>query len=196
MVLFNHLPFKTANPFPQSLLRQGDAYSVATVPRNTYPATALLIAIPTVAHATYTELTPLIPGKANLVRGIVTPKIIHLAVIKDLHAIEANTYAPSAVPLHTMLNNVTVLHNLLTIKTPFIPDQWEHLLNSITPFNTFPDVPIGMHFGFDMGVHLPYCIHILLLTTIQPFLFPTMFYPISALNSPLAVTLAPSFALD
>ena len=29
------------------------------------------------------------------------------------------------------------------------------MLNNITPFNNFPDVPIGIRFGFDMGVHSP-----------------------------------------
>ena len=67
----------------------------------------------------------------------------------------ANTYAPCVVPLPTMLNNATLLRDLLVIKTPFIPDEWERLLNLITPFNKFLDVPIGMRFGFDMGVHLP-----------------------------------------
>ena len=29
------------------------------------------------------------------------------------------------------------------------------MLNNTTPFNNFPDVPIGIRFGFDMGVHSP-----------------------------------------
>ena len=54
-----------------------------------------------------------------------------------------------------MPNCVTPFPSLLPIITPFIPDEWERLLNNISPFNFFPDVPIGMRFGFDMGVHSP-----------------------------------------
>jgi hypothetical protein len=35
------------------------------------------------------------------------------------------------------------------------PDVWERMLNDISPLNPFPDVPIGLRFGFDMGVHTP-----------------------------------------
>jgi hypothetical protein len=52
-------------------------------------------------------------------------------------------------------NNVMSLSDLLIIKTPFIVDEWELMLNRITPFNNFPDVPISMRFGFDMGVRYP-----------------------------------------
>ena len=44
---------------------------------------------------------------------------------------------------------------LLIINTPFIPDVWEKMLNSITPLNNFSDVPTSMRSGFDMGVHSP-----------------------------------------
>jgi hypothetical protein len=50
---------------------------------------------------------------------------------------------------------VTPSHDLLPVKTPFIPDVWETMLNNITPFNPFPDVPVSLRFGFDMGVHTP-----------------------------------------
>jgi hypothetical protein len=50
---------------------------------------------------------------------------------------------------------VTSSSDLLCIITPFIPDQWEILLNEITPFNSFADVPISMRSGFDMGVYSP-----------------------------------------
>ena len=45
--------------------------------------------------------------------------------------------------------------NLLVVITPFIPDQWEKMLNNLSPFNNFTDVPISLHSGFDMGVHSP-----------------------------------------
>jgi hypothetical protein len=54
-----------------------------------------------------------------------------------------------------MPNTATLSHSLLRINTPFVPDEWDRMLNNISPFNRFPDVPIGMRFGFDMGVHTP-----------------------------------------
>ena len=50
---------------------------------------------------------------------------------------------------------VTPLPELLIINTLFIPDKWESMLNNITPSNPFPDVHIGMRFGFDMGIKSP-----------------------------------------
>ena len=40
----------------------------------------------------------------------------------------------------SMPNCATPLPSLLPIITPFIPDEWECLLNNISPFNIFPDV--------------------------------------------------------
>jgi hypothetical protein len=58
-------------------------------------------------------------------------------------------------PVLTTPNNATLLRDLLVVKTPFIPDAWETMLNAIVPFNPFPDVPIGLRYGFDMGVYNP-----------------------------------------
>ena len=52
-------------------------------------------------------------------------------------------------------SNATPSPDILIINTPFIPDEWETLLNDITPFNNFSDVPNSLRFGFDMGVHTP-----------------------------------------
>ena len=54
-----------------------------------------------------------------------------------------------------MPSNATLPPKILIINTPFIPDEWEILLNSTTPFNKFPDVPNSLRYGFDMGVHTP-----------------------------------------
>ena len=62
---------------------------------------------------------------------------------------------PSAAPQGTTLKSAVPPPNILTVKTPFIPDQWEKLLNAISPFNKFSDVPNSFRFGFDMGVHTP-----------------------------------------
>ena len=70
-------------------------------------------------------------------------------------AAKANTYVPCVAPLLTPPNNVTSYSDLLPVVTPFIPDEWEKLINDTTPFNKFSDVPISMRSGFDMGVHTP-----------------------------------------
>jgi hypothetical protein len=67
----------------------------------------------------------------------------------------ATTSALSAAGPPTTLSHATSLHDWLPVRTPFIPDVWERMLNDISPFNPFPDVPIGLRFGFDMGVHTP-----------------------------------------
>ena len=66
-----------------------------------------------------------------------------------------NISVPSAVRPHIPSNYAMLSLDLLVVTTPFIPDAWEKMLNSISPFNPFPDVPIGLRFGFDMGVHIP-----------------------------------------
>ena len=66
-----------------------------------------------------------------------------------------NTFAFYAVQAPMRLNNAEPSHDLLPMITLFIPDEWERMLNNITPFNKFSDVPIGIRFGFDMGIHSP-----------------------------------------
>jgi hypothetical protein len=68
-------------------------------------------------------------------------------------AARVNTSAPFAVPLVTMPSGATSSPSLLHINTPFVPDEWEKLLNNITPFNKFSDVPNSLRLGFDMGIH-------------------------------------------
>jgi hypothetical protein len=79
----------------------------------------------------------------------------HQAATSARRVLEANTSAPYVAPVLTTPNNATLLHDLLVVKTPFIPDAWETMLNAIVPFNPFPDVPIGLRYGFDMGVYNP-----------------------------------------
>jgi hypothetical protein len=54
-----------------------------------------------------------------------------------------------------MPNSAKWSPDFLIVNTPFIPDEWEIMLNSIEPFNKFSDVPNSLRFGFDMGVHSP-----------------------------------------
>jgi hypothetical protein len=49
----------------------------------------------------------------------------------------------------------TLSTSILYVITPFIPDEWEKLLNDTNLFNQFSDVPNSLRFGFDMGVHTP-----------------------------------------
>ena len=62
-----------------------------------------------------------------------------------------NTVVPYVALPHTLPSDATSLPDLLIINTPFIPDQWEIMLNQITPFNKFSDVPISLRSGFNMG---------------------------------------------
>ena len=140
---------------PQIHPRPGDAFSAATVPKTTYPGTVSLPAIPVVSPVTYTESNRPVPGRASPAKGTAIRGTVSQAVTKALHVVEANTYARCAVPPSITHNSATPSHSLLPIITPFIPDEWERLLNNITPFNPFPDVPIGIRFGFDMGVYYP-----------------------------------------
>lgn len=64
-------------------------------------------------------------------------------------------HSASQPPPDTLLSSATLSPDLLIIKTPFIPDEWENLLNEITSFNKFSDVPNSLRFGFNMGVHTP-----------------------------------------
>jgi hypothetical protein len=105
--------------------------------------------------ATFTGLSH--PGldKANPVRGIATHGTAPPVAIRAPHVVEANIGAPCADLLPILPNSATSSLNLFKINTPFIPDEWERMLNNTLPFNKFPDVPIGMLFGFDMGVYTP-----------------------------------------
>ena len=105
--------------------------------------------------ATSTESSRLALDRANQARDTVTRGTALPAVNPAPLVFEASTSAPCAVPLHTPPSSVPSSLNLLAVKTPFIPDVWESMLNDISPFNPFPDVPIGLRFGFDMGVHIP-----------------------------------------
>jgi hypothetical protein len=89
------------------------------------------------------------PDSDTAMHGMARP------VVTKARAREASIYAHCAAPLTTMPNNAASLHDLLSIVTPFIPDEWEKMLDNLSPFNRFPDVPNSIRFGFDMGVHIP-----------------------------------------
>ena len=92
---------------------------------------------------------PVDPGNDIVSPGMVRP------VAHNPPAARENICAPSVAPLGTMPKCVAPSPDLLIINTPFVPDEWENLLNAITPFNNFSDVPYSLRFGFDMGVHTP-----------------------------------------
>ena len=128
---------------------------MVTVRNPTYLATVQQPAIPTVPPAIYTELNPQARDRASRGKDTVLHGMGLQVAIKDPRAAEANTVVPYAARLLTPPNYATPLHSVLTINTPFLPDMWEKMLNDISPFNPFPDVPIGMRFSFDMGVKTP-----------------------------------------
>ena len=76
-------------------------------------------------------------------------------VAHKLPVAKESTSVPSAALPVTTPSRVIPPPDLLIINTPFVPDEWEKLLNSITPSNNFSDVPYSLRFGFDMGVHTP-----------------------------------------
>ena len=84
-----------------------------------------------------------------------TPGMAFPVVIKAPLVDTVSTGAPCADQKHTMPKNVTPCHDLLAIVTPFIPNKWERLLNNITPFNNFSNVPTSMCFSFNMGIKTP-----------------------------------------
>jgi hypothetical protein len=128
---------------------------VETVPRTIYPATVPPHATQVDPLVTSTGLSRRVRGRASPVKGIATRGTALPVAIKTPRVAVASTGVPYAVRPPTTPNTATLSHNLLKINTPFIPDEWERLLNTISPFNSFPDVPIGIRFGFNMGVHTP-----------------------------------------
>ena len=148
------LPFETPHKPPLMTLKQGDASSVATVrslislgiaPRHVTPMDHL---------ASYKSKSPqacdrVAPVSATVSHGTALPVVPYPYVGR---AITPALYAdhPPTTP-----NAATPSPSLLIINTPFLPDQWEIMLNNISPFNSFTDVPTSLRFGFDMGVHTP-----------------------------------------
>ena len=124
-----------------------------TVRKTISPAIVQPPVPPTDSLVTYTDRSHLVRDKANRERGIATPGTGSPAVKMDHPVAVANTFAPYAAQAPMRLNNAEPSRDLLPVITPFIPDKWEKMLNNITPFNKFSDVPIGIRFGFDMGVH-------------------------------------------
>ena len=119
------------------------------------PATVQPPVPPTDSLVTYTDRNHPARDKVSQERGTAMPGTGSLVAKTDRLVAVANTFVPYAVRFPMRLNNAESSHDLLPVITPFIPDEWEKMLNNITPFNKFPDVPIGMRFGFDMGVHSP-----------------------------------------
>jgi hypothetical protein len=74
------------------------------------------------------------------------------AAIRVPRANGVNIGVPYVDQSPTTLSSAT-LSDLLLVNTPFIADEWASMLNSIPSFNKFSDVPIGIRFGFDMGIN-------------------------------------------
>jgi hypothetical protein len=122
------------------------------VPKITPPAIVPLRPTPAVFLATYSKTAPRANDKANQGSPTALPGMV-FPVVHNLSAHEVSTSVLSAVPSHTMLNNVPTLHNLFIINTPLIPEQWHIMLTSTNLFNQFYNVPNGLHFSFNMGIN-------------------------------------------
>ena len=123
------------------------------VPKLTSHGIARPLVTPTGSHVISTGLNrPVLdrvsPEKDTVIHGT-APPVASLVRLADA----ANISAPCVDQPRIPPSHVTPLRDLLVVKTPFIPDVWEKMLNDIIPFNPFPDVPISLRFGFDMGVH-------------------------------------------
>jgi hypothetical protein len=154
----------------------------ATAPSSTHPNSVWHPAILTVLPAT--SLDRNLPGKESVNPGnaIVSHGTVH-PVANKAPAARANMSAPYAAPSVTTPNVVMSLPDFLCVNTPFIPDEWENLLNDISPFNKFfSDVPDSLRFGFDMGVHTPPSHTYTHQVITQPFPFLTTSYLIFTKN--------------
>jgi hypothetical protein len=126
-------------------------------PKHTYPETVHPLATSTGRLAIYLDMSPPVLDTVRPEKSIVMPGMDFPAVTAaNSHAAVANICVPSAVQNHTQHNCAPSSHSsLLIINTPFIPHEWELLLNNVNPLNKFSDVPIGIRLGFDMGVSSP-----------------------------------------
>jgi hypothetical protein len=112
-------------------------------------------ATPVEVHAIYTGLNLPAHDRASPEKGTAMRGTVLLAV-PTVHLVDGETISvPCAVPVLTLPNSATLSRNLLSVNTPFVPDEWEKMLNSIVPFNRFSDVPSSMRSGFDMGARTP-----------------------------------------
>ena len=147
------LPF-VDRPLPQTTSELGVVFSAATVPKITQAKTAWPLAMQTGLPPICSDRSPLARELADRANATAIPGTASPVAPKSL-ARKVNTFVPSAAPLPITLSSATPSPDLLCVITPFIPDEWEQMLNNITPFNKISDVPIGIRFGFDMGVHSP-----------------------------------------
>jgi hypothetical protein len=135
----------------QSIPSPGAAFFAVTIPKTIYHEIAPAPATSPEHHVIYSK-GPLESDRTNTASLIVSHGTVFPAATRPRVNV-ASIGAPYAVPNPTTPNNVPWLHDLLIINTPFIPDQWEMMLNNISPFNNnFHDVPNSLRFGFDMGI--------------------------------------------
>ena len=151
-------PPSTQNPnpnpsfrnLPLTIPKRDDACSVVTVQNPTFPITVQRLPMPTGYLVSYrNENFPVQLWPAILFR-MEWPFRMHPPSVK-----EANTPVPYVDHLPTTLSIATPFLSLLVVNTPFIPDEWERMLNTISPFNEFTDLPNSLCSGFDMGTHTP-----------------------------------------
>ena len=134
--------------------RREDASSAETGQNLTCRTYVSLPVIRMEPPATSSNKNPMAQGPVGQESVTVSHGMVH-PVLHSPHAARKNIPVLSAAPQITTCNYATPLPDLLIVNTPFIPDEWENLLNKLTPVNNFSDVPYSLCFGFDMGVHTP-----------------------------------------
>ncbi len=99
----------------------------------------------------FSQSEPVVGAMTNKAFPIVSPTTEHQAVLRQTAQRDV-TGAPSAETLLTGPNHA-LLSDLLPIITPLHANKWETMLRSCNLYHTFPDIPLSIRNGFDMGVH-------------------------------------------
>ena len=95
------------------------------------------------------------PERTSMEKATASDGMVPLGVNKVQPAPTEVTSAPYAVIHPTVPNRAPLVIDFLTIVTPFISSAWENMLHNKGLSERFRDVPIGIRFGFDMGVLAP-----------------------------------------
>ena len=111
--------------------RQEDASSAETGQNLTCRTYVSLPVIRMEPPATSSNKNPMAQGPVGQESATVSHGMVH-PVLHSPHAARKNIPVLSAAPQVTTCNYATPLPDLLIVNTPFIPDEWENLLNKLT----------------------------------------------------------------
>lgn len=146
------IPVLETNPFEAEIPSPHlDVSSVATDLHITDPSFAIPKPSSMATHAISENLRPLSLIATETARHIVSPGMdLKAAFTKPVHV--ANTSVHFADP-EAIMHRPVQSHDFLPIVTPFVASAWMKYLQEHDIFPSFLDVPYGIQYGFDMGVH-------------------------------------------